>query len=451
MKKNQMSGRVYLKIVFLCGIVGLLLMPMKSWSGSVKLHVDAERAGLWPNQYQFWKEDETLKYDTSILEWQGQGTDPKVWRTGGTGEYRQGSYGIKFLTRPTSEDRSRSEYWFVGSRSGTLPGTTTQIGTNLGATQSDSIPFGVTRFAGFSIKLYPTTPVSGGFIATQFWQSSPEPPPVSISYGAKNFGSNGTQFRYTLFIDNDAGNENLYNSSIIPRGEWVDFIIESKVNPTGYAYIKLWDHFEGNSGYTFRKNWGGGPGSKIGFDKSPYSYQHKFGIYRPGINSQGVNHQIYIDEVRSGTSVTHVNSTKVNPEDYYALRNRNYSRCLSNPSGGWGKAAAVWGCVQQGNGHEWRFVRVAGNDDVPQYQLRSNRGGDDQCLISETNNAVTIQKCGTGYGNRDRWVLDDRGSGYYMVKNVGRGYQCLFAASASTVDVRSCGSNPWQAKHWEFY
>ena len=148
------------------------------------------------------------------------------------------------------------------------------------------IPFGYDSYTAFALYVPAGTPNPKSWhILYQWWQVSPNTPPMSI-----NFLENGN---YALILRNDDDAYQQIYSEPLPRDQWVRFFIHHRFGLGGTGQTRLWVDGALKTNFTGTIGWEGGDTDVNG----------KFGIYRAGEN---VPCTIYYDEVRVGTNFSQV-------------------------------------------------------------------------------------------------------------------------------------------------
>ncbi len=392
-----------------CIFLFLLLWCPPAW-GEIILSVDAEEASIRrrpdrKDNYLTKTVDGDLIDNNLVLEGQVQGYSrpPSISAT----EYRQGSHSLMFQVRPNSRGKERTEYWFEGSRTRPKPyDPTFTDGTN-----TSVIPWGEERYTGFSFKLPANYQVGHGNFITQFWQRSPNGPPVSLQIYRKDGSLKGT-----IAVINDRGTR-IVDRFLIKRGVWHDVIFHYRFsrNPK-VGFFRTWVRPMTQKQYRSLKTYRGA----IGFadrnqaDRAVRGIFHKFGIYRPAKDNK--QHTVFIDEVRNARPSPKVfyeiDPSRVNPSQFYSLKNVAANSVLSSSGNRNHNALLSTNPQRQG----WRFIEVGRG----YYQLVHNSGkvleahqgdnrawdrGDRVRLANRTNQPS------------QQWFLLNRGKGNYQLVN----------------------------------
>lgn len=388
-------------------IIFMLCPPAR---GELLMSIDAEDARI---RYRKDRKDNYLRNSVDgdlidnglLLEGQVEGyaRPPAISST----EYRQGSHSLMFQVQPNNRGKGRSEIWFEGSRTRKK----TFDPTFKNGSQTSVIPWGEERYTAFSFKLPADYQVGHSNFITQFWQRSPDGPPVSLQIHRKD-----GRIKCTLRIANDQGTQ-LVDRFSVTRGVWHDVILHYKFSPKpGKGFIQAWVRPVTSQQYRRLKLYKGAIGFGPRSKRRSKGLFHKFGIYRPAKDNR--QHTVFFDEIRNARPSPNIfyelDPSFINPRQWYVLKNVAANAALSIQSSGTvtsGNSAILSARSRRG----WQFI-YAGEG---YYQIISSgkvleaKQGDNQ--IWNSGDPIQLEDRATQASQH--WYLIDRGSGNYQIIN----------------------------------
>lgn len=372
----------------------------------IVLSIDAEQASIRQrpdrkDNYIPNTTDGDLIDNGLILEGQvqGYGRPPTLSTT----EYRQGSHSLMFQAQPNQRGKERTEIWFEGSRVRPRPfDPTFSYGS-----QTNVIPWGEERYTGFSFKLPADYPVGRSNFIMQFWQRSPDAPPLSLQLFRKD-----GRLKCTLAVKNDRGGGQVVDRFPVTRGIWHDVILHYTFsrNPR-VGFVTAWVRPENRRQYRRLRAYKGAIGFRDrGRRRKSRGLFHKFGLYRPAKDDK--QHTIFFDEIRnarpSPTVFYEIDPALINPRQPYGLKNVGASAALASTRDDPARAQLSTETTLNG----WQFVYVG--DGYYQLLHTLNR----QALTATgKDSGAPVQLAAPSSQTRQHWYLVDQGNGNYHIVN----------------------------------